>query len=324
MSLRSMWRGHIKVSLLTVPVKVFSAINGAEKISFNNLHKACGGRINQKTVCAACIEQARAALDQLNPAQPDYGTEVRRIMDSLEPLRDLKAEDLIKGYEVEKGKYVTFTQAEIDAIKIESTATINITKFVPQDQIDPLLLDSPYYVAPEEKTGFARQAFGTLREAFGEGRIGLGKVQIRDREYIVALRVKEKGIVMHTMLRPAELRSIDLIDELNVDFNTNKEEVAMARTLVDQMTAPTVDIASEFHDDYTENLRKMIDAKVLGKTFSAPTVTAPSAPTSLMEALKASLKATPQTATIPAVPDLGKKRTAKADTKSPTRRRVPA
>jgi DNA end-binding protein Ku len=292
MSLRSVWKGHLKVSLLTVPVKVYSAHDHSEKVGFNQLHAKCSSRINQRRVCLTCL--ANNDLDA----------------------GDLKTTDLLRGYEYEKGRFITISDAELAAVKVESTHTINISAFVEPDTVDPMLWDAPYYVAPESKVGFSREAFGTLRAAMGQ-KVGIGKVAIREREYVISMQVKNGGLVMHTLLRPSELRNMDTIEEFRHVHQPNAEEVALASQLVAQLTQP-VDLAS-ITDDYTEGLRKLIEAKVQGKAFSMPLAPQPKSSNNLLDALKASLQATPtptKTIDVPPIPTNEKKRAAKATLKT--------
>ena len=282
MSYRPVFSGHLVLGLLSVPIKAFSAFNNAENLEFNQLHAPCGQRVKQKLVCEPC--------------QAD----------------DLKrgSADILKGYEFAKGRYVSFTHAEIDAFKVESSQTIRLTNFVDADSIDPLMLNNAFFLGPDTKSGFGKHAFATLREALGD-RVGIGKVAMYGREHLVAMRQRTemvedrevKGLLVQTLLRPSELRSIGEIESLDY-VGTNPDEVAMAEALIVQMTKP-FDFAS-FKDEYVEGLKKMIDAKVQGQPFQAPVVQQAPAATNVMDALKASLAAAssaPAVVTIPSVPD---------------------
>lgn len=273
MSVKSIWTGNLKVNLLTIPVRIVGAIDSSEKISFNRLHAACKHKTNQSIVCREC------------------------------DVKDLKGDDLVKGFEHQKGSFITISDAELQAIKIPSTHTIDIKTFRPKEDIDPLLFDAPYYVAPDDgKLGdYARKAFATVREAIGD-KVGIGKVALRDREYVVAIEGKGPGILMHTMHRPTEVRSIEAFDEFRYPTKASEDEVAMATMLVQRMTKP-IDL-NELKDEYTENLRTLVDSKIKGTSFEMPE-SKPLAPsTSMLDALKASLAAIDSTPAEPAKPTM--------------------
>ena len=249
MSLKAIWTGHLKIKMLTVPVRVVGAIDNSEKIGFNRLHKTCSHKSNQKTVCLHCIAAG------------------------VEAARDLKPEDLIRGFEHAKGQWVTVSDEEYNSVKIPSNHTIEIKAFRPAAEIDELLLDSSYYLAPnEEKAGFAKGAFATIQQAMA-GRVGIGKVALRDREYIIAIRAKGPGLVMHTLHKPNEVRNIERLDEFQYPVQTSAEEVQLASMLIGQMTQP-IDL-NDLRDEFSDNLRKLVDAKIQGTAYEAPKLDTP-------------------------------------------------
>ena len=163
---RPSWQGHLKLSLVTCPVVLYNAINPRGDVHFNLINPETGNRIRMATL--------------------DSGTD--------EPVQ---RKDLVKGYEVSKGEYVTFTNEEIASVRLESTKTIDIESFVPAKGIDRLYWDNPYYLAPDGK--MAAEPFVVIREAMSKsGKIALGRLVMAQRERLVALEAREDGIIATT------------------------------------------------------------------------------------------------------------------------------
>jgi DNA end-binding protein Ku len=254
MAARATWKGFLKVSLVNIPIKVFPATESSGTISFNQLHGECQTRIQQKRWCSTCE-------------------------------REVAHNELVKGYEFEKGRYVIVSADEIESVRPESTRVIDLVQFADEDALDPMYVERGYYLAPDGKT--ASEAFAVMREGMA-GKIGVGKLALYGREYLVAVKPKGRGIVMYTLHHAGEIRTIDAIEELeSVPATVKPQEMKLAKQVIETFEAP-LDL-STFHDDYVEGLQKVIDAKIAGQEIVAPTEEAPPRVVNLMEALKKSL-----------------------------------
>src|SRR5215210_36618 len=254
MAPRPTWKGYLKVSLVNIPVKVFPATESAASVSFNQLHAECQTRIQQKKWCPQCS-------------------------------REVPNSEIVKGYEFEKGRYVVLSEEDIDTVRPESTRVIDLVQFADESSIDPMYVDRTYYLAPDG--GVASDAFAVMREGM-KGKVGVGKLALYGREYLVAVRPHERGIVMHTLHHAAEIRSIDTVEELtSVPEKVRPEEIKLAKQVIETFSAP-LDL-SDYKDEYREGLQKIIDAKISGEEIVAPTLDAPPKVVNLMEALKRSL-----------------------------------
>jgi DNA end-binding protein Ku len=254
MAARATWKGFLKVSLVNIPVKVFPATESSGTISFNQLHGECQTRIQQKRWCPTCE-------------------------------REVAHNELVKGYEFEKGRYVIVSADEIESVRPESTRVIDLVQFADEDALDPMYVERGYYLAPDGKT--ASEAFAVMREGMA-GKIGVGKLALYGREYLVAVKPQGRGIVMYTLHHAGEIRTIDAIEELeSVPATVKPQEIKLAKQVIDTFEAP-LDL-STFHDDYVEGLQKVIDAKIAGQEIVAPTEGATPRVVNLMEALKKSL-----------------------------------
>jgi DNA end-binding protein Ku len=254
MAPRSTWKGYLKVSLVTIPIKVFPATESADTLSFNQLHAECQTRIQQKRWCPHCE-------------------------------REVPNAELVKGYEFEKGRYVVVTEEDIQKVRVESTRVIDLVQFADDTAIDPIYVDRSYYLAPDG--GVAAEAFAVMREGMA-GKAGIGKVALYGREYLVAIRPQKKGMVMYTLHHDAEIRSIDQIEELNsVPATVKPAEMKLAKQVVATFDAELN--LKEYKDEYKEGLRKIIDAKIAGQEVVASEVQEPPKVVDLMEALRRSL-----------------------------------
>jgi len=254
MAPRPTWRGFLKVSLVNIPVKVFPATESSATISFNQLHGECQTRIQQKKWCPHCE-------------------------------REVTNSEIVKGYEFEKGRYVVVEDEDIQKVRVESTRVIDLVQFTDDTAIDPIYVDRAYYLAPDG--GVASQAFAVMREGM-EGKAGIGKLAMYGREYLVAVRPQQKGLVMYTLHHEAEIRGIDQIEELNsVPPKIKPEEIKLAKQVVATFDG-TLDL-KEYRDEYQEGLRKIIDAKIAGQEIVAPEPAEAPRVVDLMEALRRSL-----------------------------------
>jgi len=252
---RATWKGFLKISLVNIPIKVFPATESSGSISFNQLHGECQTRIQQKRWCPHCN-------------------------------REVPNSEIVKGYEFEKGRYVIVTEDDFDKVRPESTRVIDLVQFAEASAIDPMYVDRTYYLAPDG--GMAADAFAVMRDGM-QGKVGVGKLALYGREYLVAVRPFERGIVMHTLHHAAEIRSIDQVEELgSVPEKVKPEEIKLARQVIQTFEQP-LDLAT-YRDEYREGLQKIIDAKIAGEeVVSAAEPEAAPKVVNLMDALRKSL-----------------------------------
>ena len=254
MAARPTWKGYMKISLVTVPVRVFPATDTAATIRFNQLHRTCQTRVQQKRWCSTCD----CEVDK---------TEV------------------VKGYEFERGRYVVLDDEDLAKARPESTRIINLVRFADMDSIDPIYVDKPYYLAPDGDV--ASGAFAVIREAL-RGKAGIGKLALYGREYPVAIQPRENGLVMYTLRRANEVRRMGTIDELDqLPGEVNDDEVALARQVIGNFEGD-IDLGG-FEDEYHAELRSVIDAKIAGEEFVVHEAEAPAKVVDLMAALRKSL-----------------------------------
>ena len=254
MAARPTWKGYLKVSLVTVPVRVFPATNATGVVRFNQLHAECRTRIRQKKWCEECD-------------------------------REVDKSEIVKGYEFEKGRYVVVDEEDIAKAKPESTRIINLLRFADVESIDPIYVERPFYLAPDGKV--AAEAFAVLREAL-EGKAGIGKLALLGREYLVAVQPRDRGLMMFTLRAASEVRRMSAIDELeDLPESVNDAEVQLARQVIGTF-AGDLDL-SEFTDEYQAELRRIIDAKVAGEEVVETEADSPAKVVNLMEALRKSL-----------------------------------
>src|SRR6266571_596604 len=267
MAARPTWKGFLKISLVNIPIKVFPATESSGSISFNQLHGECQTRIHQKRWCPHCD-------------------------------REVPSSEIVKGYEFEKGRYVIMSEEDLDKVRPESTRVIDLVQFADASSIDPMYVDRTYYLAPDG--GMAADAFAVMRDGM-QGKVGIGKLALYGREYLVAVRPFERGIVMHTLHHAAEIRSIDAVEELSaVPSKVKPEEMKLARQVIQTFEGPLN--LSDYKDEYREGLQRIIDAKIAGEEVVATAANAAPRVVNLMDALKKSLDAV----------SAGKKRPAKA------------
>jgi DNA end-binding protein Ku len=273
MAARATWKGFLKISLVNIPIQVFPATESSGSIAFNQLHGECQSRIQQKRWCAHCN-------------------------------REVPNSEIVKGYEFEKGRYVIMSEDDFDKVRPESTRVIDLVQFADAAAIDPMYVDRTYYLAPDG--GMAADAFGVMRDGM-QGKVGVGKLALYGREYLVAVRPHERGIVMHTLHHTAEIRRIDAVEELNsVPVTVKPEEMKLARQVIATFEQP-LDL-STYKDEYREGLQRIIDAKIAGEqVVSAAEPNAPPKIVNLMDALTKSLNAV----------SAGKKKPAKATAEKP-------
>jgi DNA end-binding protein Ku len=251
MAARPTWKGYLKISLVTIPVRVFPATDSAATVSFNQLHGECRSRINQKKWCQTCQ------------------TEVTNT-------------DIVKGYEFEKGKYVVMEDEDLAKVRPESTRVINVVQFTDAATIDPVYVERPYFLAPDGQV--AADAFAVMREGM-HGKAALGKMALYGRECLVAILPRENGLIMYTLRHASEVRAMSAIDELKTVPTTIKpDELKLARQVIGNFEVGG-DL-TQYKDNYQEELRRIIDAKIAGDEIVAPIDEAPPKVVNLMEALR--------------------------------------
>lgn len=253
--MRSIWKGHIQFSLVTIPVRLYNAIDTGQTIGFNLLsregHHPVGYEKKDKVT-----------------GQP------------------LRSEDIVKGYEYEPGQFVIIEQEDLDRVKLKSEKVIEIEGFVSSEEVHPTLFEAPYFLGPDGDV--AAKTYGLLCATLKEsGKVGVGKVVLRDRETPVLLTPHERGILLYRLRYPSEVRSINEVPSL-LEVKAENEQLKLAKTLVDSMTTSFSKI--EMKDHYYDALKTIIDAKVAGKEVVMVVEEEPKV-VDIMTALKASIDA---------------------------------
>jgi Ku protein len=258
MALRPTWRGHLRLALVSCPVRLTPATTSSSNIRFHKLNKKTGNRLRQQMIDA-------------------------------ETGRVVERDETIMGYEFEKGKYVKVEPEEIEALKIESSEIITIERVVPAADVDPLFLENPYIVEPDDKSGL--DIFATIREALkAKAVVGIGRLVLARREHPVMVQPRGKGFMLITLHDPDEVRLPEEIFDDIKDVKVDKQNLSLAETLVERMEGE-FDLKM-FEDRYQAALRDMVEAKMKGKKITAaPEVERPSNVVNLFEALKASVEA---------------------------------
>lgn len=254
MAPRASWKGHLKLSLVSCPVRLYPATSYANRISFNQLHKDTHNRINIK------------------PVDPELGL--------------VERSDLVKGYEYEDKKYVIIDDEDLDAVRIESNHTMNIEAFVDAGDVDVLYQDSPYYLAPDGK--IAEETFVVLREAMrGSGKLAVARLVLSSRERVVTIAPRGKGMFVCTLRNPSEVRNtVGYFDDIP-DMEPHSEMLQLAEQLITQKT--TEFDPEDYPDRYEEALMEMIKKKIAGQKPVIAAEPQGANVVNLMDALKASL-----------------------------------
>jgi DNA end-binding protein Ku len=255
---RAIWSGAISFGLVNVPVKLFSATS-PKTVRFHQLSSKTGARIRQKRVDPTTDEE-------------------------------VPFEEIVKGYEITPDRYVLIAPEELDALDPKATKTIDIEDFVDLEQIDPIYFDHSYYLAPT--TGGAK-AYRLLLDAMREsGKVGIGRVVLRSKQQLAALRPTGDVLTLSTMLFGDEVLSPDRLDELDAvgESEASERELAMAQQLIDSLSREFD--PSKYKDDYRERVLELIERKAAGEEIAVqPEAEEPAAAPDLMAALEASLAA---------------------------------
>jgi DNA end-binding protein Ku len=258
MAARAYWKGQIRLALVSIPVEIFSATKSGAQIAFNQIHEPTGKRIKYEKV-----------VPGIGPVDP---------------------EEIVRGYQYEKGSYVVVDDEELDAVKLESKKTLELTQFVDYDEVDVLYFEKPYFVVPADD--LAEEAFIVLREALRRTRkMGIGQLALRGREYLVSIKPCGRGIVLETLRYADEVnKARDYFRDIS-EGKPDTELLDLAETLIDKKTAEFD--ASKFHDRYIEALHDLIERKKKGATIQPEAEDAPARGGNvidLMAALKRSIE----------------------------------
>ena len=226
MPARAYWQGQIRLALVSIPVEIYSATKSGAQVSFKQIHEPTGQPIHYEKVVTG--------------------------------VGPVDVNEIVKGYEVAKGEYVLLDQDEIDAVKLESKKTLELTQFVDQSEIDVLYYEKPYFVVPADD--LAEEAFIVLREALRRSKkVGLGQLALRGREYVVSLKPCGRGMVLETLRYADEVNKAQNYFREIPDQQPDPELLDLAGALIDRKTAPFD--PQEFHDRYVDALKQLVERK---------------------------------------------------------------
>jgi DNA end-binding protein Ku len=228
--MRSIWKGHIQFSLVTIPIRIYSAVDTEETIRFNQLHKEDNGAVGYEKKCKKCGKA-------------------------------LTAEEIVKGYQFEPEQYVIVSAEDLAKIKLKSTKVIEIEGFIDAGEVHPTLYESPYLAGPDGPV--AAKTYSLLSQALkASGKVGIGKVVLRDREEVVTIAPQEGGLLLYKLRQPSELRKMENVPQLE-HREINQDELKLSISLVESMASTLEEL--DLTDRYRDALREMIDAKIVGK-----------------------------------------------------------
>lgn len=233
MAARPYWKGQIRLALVSIPVEIYSATKSGATIAFNQIHEPTGKRIKYEKV-----------VPGVGPVDVD---------------------EIVKGFQYAKDQYVLLDDEEIEGVKLESKKTLELTQFVEAEDIDEIYFEKPYYVVPADD--LAEEAFIVLREALRRtGKVGLGQLAMRGREYVVSIKACGRGLVMETLRYADEVNKAASYFRDIADSDPDEDLLDLATTLIDKKTGKFD--ASDFHDRYVEALKELIERKKKGKTLN--------------------------------------------------------
>ncbi|HEX7692857.1 MAG TPA: Ku protein, partial [Sphingomonas sp.] len=231
MAARAYWQGQIRLALVSIPVEIYTATKSGANVSFRQIHEPSGKPIHYEKVVTG--------------------------------VGPVDADEIMKGYEFSKGEYVLLDQDEIDAVKLESKKTLELTQFVDAGDIDVLYYEKPYFVVPADD--LAEEAFIVLREALRKTKkVGLGQLAMRGREYVVSLKPCGRGMVLETLRYADEVNKAQGYFRDIPDDKPDADLLDLAETLIEKKTAPFH--PQEFHDRYVDALKGLIERKRKSKT----------------------------------------------------------
>lgn len=229
--MRSIWKGHIRFSLVTIPVRLYNAIETSQSVSFRQLHKKDNSPIGYDKKCKSCGES-------------------------------VKSEDIVKGYEYAPDQYVIMESSDLEKVKLKSTKIVDIEAFVSRDEVHPALFDTPYFAGPDGEV--ATKAYGLLKTCLDQtNRLAVGRVVLREKEEIVLIAPSGSGLMMYMLRYPHELRNIESVPQIDTKGEVDAAQLKLANVLVETMTKSFTDL--ELKDRYFESLQEIIQAKIAGK-----------------------------------------------------------
>jgi DNA end-binding protein Ku len=263
MAARPVWKGVLQISRVQIPIKVFPATESADTLALNQLHAPCSTRIQQRKWCPTCDHAVLAG-------------------------------EIVKGFEFETGRYVVLFEAELEAVRPPSTRVIDLTQFAPAAALEPAVIDRSYFVLPDGP--HAVEPFAVIGAALLDT-IGIGKLAIYGREYLVAVRrppaftTRALFFLLHTLHHAAEMRAVEAVagDELPSVTAVPLDQVRLAKQLIAAGTRPLNLV--DFTDQYQQDLRRLIAAKIAGEEIVVPPVVDVAPVVTMREALEASLQA---------------------------------
>ena len=254
--MRSVWKGHIRFSLVTIPIQIFNAVETKGNISFKQIHKEDNGRIGYKKTCKEC-EQV------------------------------VGRDDIVKGFEYKKDQFVIFTGEELDQVKLESNKAIDIKAFVDINEVHPSRFEAVYYIGPSAKA--AVDTFSLFCQTLkSTNKAGIGRIILRDREDVVLLAPHENALIMYKLRYPYEVRSVADVPDL-IEGKVDESQLALAKTLVDSLSMSFNEV--NFDDRYRDALMDLVDQKIQGKEIVKITEEGEEEPVvDIMSALKKSIE----------------------------------
>lgn len=253
----TVWKGYITFGLITIPVRLFAAAR-TERVSFNQIHQVCGNRIKQQTFCPHCE-------------------------------RVVERSELVKGYEVEKDRYVIVNDEDVKQIAPASSDNMEILEFVKAEGIDPIYFDASYFMVPEDA---GKKAYHLLLETMRKsGFSAIAKIAMHQREYTVVVRPHADGLLLHTMFYPEEVREVPEFRR-DESVTVKPQEVSLAEKLVEGLAADFD--PSKYHDDYQQRMMQMIEAKREGQAIPGEKPKQRAPVIDLMQALQKSLSELPR------------------------------
>ncbi len=254
--MRSIWKGHIRFSLVTIPIQIFNGLEPENELSFKQLHHKDNGRINYKKICSACAEEV------------PFG-------------------DIVKGYEYEPDRYVVFQKSELENVKLKSTKVIDIEAFVDITEVHPSRFEALYFIGPNGD--IANPTYNLLKQALlKSGKAGIGKVVIREREDVVLIMPEKDGLLMYKLRYPDEVRNISDMPDVKAS-PVDDRQLELANTLITSMVKTFAEIP--FVDQYKEAVMNMVQQKVNGQQVISIESAEESAPVvDIMEALRRSIE----------------------------------
>ncbi len=265
---RAMWTGQLRLSLVTFGVRMYAATESTRRVAMNQLHEGCNQRVRQQLTC------------------PVHGT--------------IGRDEIVKGYEYEKGSYVIITEEDLETIRLESTKAIELVQFVDANEIDPIYFNAPYFLGPDGPV--AEEPFNVIREAMGKaGKIGLGKVVMHGREQVVALKVDGRGFQLTTLRYPSEVRQGEQFFKDVRLIEPEAEMMQLAESIIDKKTSKFDPDA--FEDKYKEAFFELVKQKVDGETPVTVEDEEPAQSFNFMDALRQSV----EQSAAPAPPPAAKK-----------------